>query len=189
MRKMFLAATLGLLAVLVLATPAMAGRTWCARDPIVRINGHDVQLWVGIPAEYVPLVSGPIDIEILTAQAVDAEVLYLDEGFNGHGETVRFGSLRKGKTYSDGSFDIQLNVKVPISDKKIRKVPLQLTFTIGGEAVTTSSDTTVDSADAAMVTMQSMTTETDTVTYSGGYTFVVEMDSSNTTLTARFPAS
>ena len=186
---MILATTLGLLAVLMLAAPAMAGRVWCARDPIVRINGHDIQMWVAIPTEYVPLVSGPIDIEILTAQPVEAETLFLDEGFNGYGETVRFGLLRKGKTYSDGSFDIQLNVKVPISDKKIRKVPLQLTFTIGGEAVTSSTDTTVDSTDDSIVTMQTMTTETDTVTYSGGYTFVVEMDSSNTTLTARFPAS
>jgi hypothetical protein len=188
-RKMFLATTLGLLAVLMLAAPAMAGRTWCARDPIVRVNGHDIQLWVAVPTEYVPLVSGPIDIEILTAKPVDAETLYLDEGFNGYGETVKFGSLRKGKTYSDGSFDIQLNVKVPISDRRIKKVPLQLTFTIGGAAVTSSGDTTVDSADDAMVTMESTTTETSTVTYSGGYTFVVEMDSSNTTLTARFPAS
>lgn len=189
MRKMFLATTLGLLAVLMLAAPAMAGRTWCARDPIVRINGHDIQLWVAVPAEYVPLVNGPIDIEILTAQPVDADVLYLDEGFNGYGETVRFGLLRKGKTYSDGSFDIKLNVKVPISDRRIKKIPLQLTFTIGGEAVTTSNDTTVASADGAMVTMEAATTGTSTVTYSGGYTFVVEMDSSNTTLTARFPAS
>ena len=189
MRKMFVATTLGLLAVLMLAAPAMAGRTWCARDPIVRINGHDVQLWVGIPVEYVPLVSGPIDIEILTAKPVDGEVLFLDEGFNGYGETVRFGLMRKGRVYDDGSFDIQLNVKVPISDRKIRKVPLQLTFTIGGEAVMSGGDTTVDSADGTMVTMDAATTQTSTVTYSGGYTFVVEMDSSNTTLTARFPAS
>jgi hypothetical protein len=186
---MFLATTLGLLAVLMLAAPAMAGRTWCARDPIVRINGHDIQMWVAVPAEYVPLVSGPIDIEILTAQPVDAEVLYLDEGFNGYGETVRFGLMKRGKVYSDGSFDIKLNVKVPISDRKIRKVPLQLTFTIGGEAVTSSSDATADSTNSTMVTMDAATTETSTVTYSGGYTFVVEMDSSNTTLTAQFPAS
>ena len=136
-----------------------------------------------------PLVSGPIDIQILTAQPVDAEVLFLDDGFNGYGEAVRFGALRKGKVYSDGSFDIKLNVKVPISNRKLKKIPLQLTFTIGGEAVTTNSDTTADSADGSMVTMQTMTTESSTVTYSGGYTFVVEMDSSNTTLTARFPAS
>ncbi len=182
MRKVFAATTLGLLAVLMLAAPAMAGRTWCARDPIVRINGHDVQMWVAVPAEYVSLVSGPIDIEILTAQPVDAEVLFLDEGFNGYGETVRFGEMRKGKVYSDGSFDIQLKVKVPIRDKKIRKIPLQLTFTIGGDAIVTSDAANSESVDGTM-------TESSTVTYSGGYTFVVEMFNDNTTLTARFPAS
>jgi hypothetical protein len=178
MRKVFVALALGALAVLILATPAMAARAWCARDPIVRINGHDVQFWVAVPEEYVPLVNGPIDIEILTATPVDAEVLFLDDGFNRYGETVRFGQMRRGKVYSDGSFDIQLNVKVPISDRKLKKIPLQLTFTIGGEAVTTQS-----TADA------SMTTALTTVSYEGGYTFTVEMDSSNTTLTARFPAS
>jgi hypothetical protein len=181
MRKLFVAIALGALAILVLATPAMAARTWCARDPIVRINGHDVQFWVAVPEEYVSLVNGPIDIQILTATPVDADVLFLDEGFNGYGEKVEFGPMRKGKVYSDGSFDIQINVKVPISDRKIRKVPLQLTFTIGGVAVT--STTSMSTADA------SMATDLTTVSYEGGYTFTVEMDSSNTTLTARFPAS
>jgi hypothetical protein len=176
-RKTLVAMTLAVLAVLMLAAPAMAGRTWCARDPIVRINGHDVQFWVAIPSEYVPLVNGPIDIEILTAQPVDATVLYTDAGFNGYGETVRFGTMRRGKVYNDGSFDIQLNVKVPISDRKIKQVPLQLTFTIGGEAQTSETTAPTDG------------TATSTVTYEGGYTFTVEMNSSNTTLTARFPAS
>lgn len=171
MRKMLVAMTLGVLAVLMLAAPAMAGRTWCARDPIVRINGHDVQMWVAVPAEYVSLVSGPIDIQILTAQPVDAEVLFLDEGFNGYGETVTFGALKRGKVYSNGSFDLQLKVKVPINDKKIRKIPLQLTFTIGGNAIV------AETADAT------------NVTYAGGMTFTVEMTNDGTSLTARFPAS
>jgi hypothetical protein len=185
MRKMFVALTLGLLAVLMLAAPAMAARTWCARDPIVRVNGHDVQMWVAVPSEYVSLVNGPIAIEILTAKPVDADILYLDEGFNGYGETVHFGALKRGKVYTDGSFDLQLTVKVPISDRKIKKIPLQVTFTIGGEATTISSDATTVIADT--MTMQS--TELSTVTYSGGYTFTVEMTSDITTLSARFPAS
>lgn len=168
MRKMLVAMTLGLLAVLMLAAPVLAGRVWCARDPIVRINGHDVQMWVAIPEEYVSLVSGPIDIQVLTAQPVDAEVLFLDEGFNGYGETVTFGALKRGKVYSDGSFDMQMKVQVPINDKKIRKIPLQLTITIGGNAAVT---------------------ESGAVTYSGGSTFVVEMTNDGTMLTARFPAS
>jgi hypothetical protein len=163
------------LAILVLATPAMAGRTWCSRDPIVRINGYDAQFWVGIPAEYVPLVSGPIDIDILTAVPVDGEVLYEDTGFNGYGEDVSFGLLKRGKIYSDGSFDIQLRVKVPISDRKVKSVPLQLTFTVGGEATVVSGDAT--------------TSTSNTVTYTGGYTFTVEMTNNGTTLDARFPAS
>jgi hypothetical protein len=182
-RKLFVAITMSALAVLVLATPALAGRTWCARDPIVRINNHDVQLWVAVPSEYVSLVSGPIDIQILTAQPVTSEVLFLDEGFNEYGETVTFGALKRGKVYSDGSFDIQLKVQVPINDRKIRDIPLQLTFTIGGEATVVSTDaSTTDSGDATVMTE-------NTVTYSGGYTFTVEMTNDNTTLTARFPAS
>lgn len=166
MRKAFVATTLGLLAVLVLAMPAMAGRTWCAKDPIIRINGRDTQLWVAIPQEYVPLVTGPINIQVLTAKPVTYEVLFLDEGFNGYGEKVTFGSLKGGKVFSDGSFEIQLKVQVPINTKKMKSIPLQLTFAIGGNATTT---------------------QTGQMTYSGGTTFIVEMTNNNTSLTAVFP--
>ncbi len=167
-RKTLVAMTLGLMAVLVLAAPALAGRTWCARDPIVRINGHDTQLWVAIPQEYVSLVTGAISIQILTAKPVTSEVLFLDEGFNGYGEKVTFGALKGGKVYADGSFDNQLKVQVPINTKKMKSIPLQLTFTVGGDA---------------------MTTDTGTVAYSGGMTFVVEMTNNNTSLSARFPGN
>lgn len=183
MRKLLVAITMSALAILILATPALAGRTWCFRDPIVRINGYDAQFWVGVPSEYVALVSGPIDIDILTAQPVNGEVLFLDEGFNGYGEDVSFGPLKRGTVYSDGSFDIQLKVRVPISDRKVKKVPLQLTFTIGGEATVVSTDAiTTTAGDGTLM-------EATTVTYNGGYTFTVEMTSADTTLNARFPAN
>ena len=166
MRRYLTATTLGLLALVIFAMPALAGRTWCARDPIVRLNGEDIQIWVAIPEEYQTLVTGPVDLRINTPTGVTTAVRYLDSGFNGYGEKVTFGALANGKQYADGSFDVQLTVKVPINTKKVKKIPLQLTVRIGGSA-----------HEIAPGTWE----------YTGGTTHVIEMTNDGTTLAARFP--
>jgi hypothetical protein len=168
MRTWSISLSLVALAILVLASPALAGRRWCASDPIVALNGHDAQLWVAIPEEYQSLVTGPIDIQISTPKGVTTETLFLDAGFNGYGEKVKFSTLTKGKLYADGSFDVQVRVQVPINTKNMAKIPLQLTVSAGGQA----DQITADSWE-----------------YTGGVTYVVEMTNAGTTLTARFPAT
>jgi hypothetical protein len=113
----------------------MAGKIWCAKDPIVRLNGQDVQIWVAIPEEYVPYVNGAVRVNILTPNDVTREVIFLDEGFNGYGEEVRFGDLAAGVA-EDGSFPAQVRVKVPLDKHalgrqvKRKDVPLQLTINL-----------------------------------------------------------
>ena len=103
---------MGLLALLIAAMPTLAGVTWCRADPIVRLNGTDVQIWVAVPAAYAPLVNGPIDVTVKTPSAVTREVVFLDAGFNGYGETVSFADIRDGT--KGGAFDMKVAVRVPM---------------------------------------------------------------------------
>ncbi len=133
-RKMFLALALGMLAVLVLASPAMAARSWCAKDPIVLLNGTPVQMWIAIDEQYVPYVNGPIDVKVYTPGSVEREVVFLDEGFNGYGETVTWGTIDYATVASDGSFNARVNAIVPVDKQALKKhtkqrnIPLQLTI-------------------------------------------------------------
>ena len=154
MRRFTLSLTLGLLALLVLATPALAGRTWCAKDPIISLNDTPVQMWVAIPDEYVKYVNGPIRMTIYTPASVDREVVFLDEGFNGYGERVEWADLtsttdsglvggllggllggsQPAQVAADGSFDVMVSATVPVNKNllfnllKTRTIPLRLTI-------------------------------------------------------------
>lgn len=128
MRRIVSAVTLGLLAMLVLTMPVTAGVTWCRSDPIVRFNGTDVQVLVGVPLEYVPYVNGPVEVKFLVPRDVTREVIFIDAGFNGHGEKVWIDDS-SGKVASDGSFDVTIVVKVPIDSTLLpkTKVPVEMT--------------------------------------------------------------
>jgi len=145
MRKYLMAITLCLLAVLVLATPALAGRKWCAKDPIVRLNGEDVQIWVAIPEEFVPAVNGPVEVKVYTPIGVNQELIFVDQGFNGFGENVKFTETEDLTVRADGSFDVTIRASVPV-DRKMAKalgatrggktIPFQITVSTNGELVT-----------------------------------------------------
>jgi hypothetical protein len=113
MRRRGIALALGLLAVLLLSAPAEAGRRWCARDPIVRLNGAEVQIWVAVPAEYEAAVSGPIQVRIAAPRGVTREVVLTDDGFNGYGEVVTFAP-RAGRV-EGGSFVTSVAIHVPVA--------------------------------------------------------------------------
>lgn len=116
LRRFATAATLGLLAVIILAFPATAGVNWCRSDPIVRLNGTDVQILVAVPEEFVKFVNGPIHVKIKAPKDVEREIIMTDAGFNGHGEKVSMNG-RRGAINADGSFDIEVRVHVPFSDE------------------------------------------------------------------------
>lgn len=49
MKRLVTSSSLGLLLLVLFAVPAVAGRAWCARDPIVTLDGVEYQLFVSIP--------------------------------------------------------------------------------------------------------------------------------------------
>jgi hypothetical protein len=138
-KQIIVAAALGMLAMMVFALPASAGRAWCSRDPIVRINGTDVQIWVSIPEEYVPAVNGPVQVSVTSPNGTTSELIYTDEGFNGYGEAVRLSTAGNITVARDGSFDIIVTAYVPFDAKALRKVnsraneiPTQVSYTTNG---------------------------------------------------------
>ena len=102
----------GLMLVLASST-ASAGWAWCARDPIVRLNGALVQIIVSVPQEYRDAVNGPIQVDVLTPAGVSQELVFTDEGFNGYGEAVRFISSPNMPMFGS-TFSTVIRVRVPI---------------------------------------------------------------------------
>lgn len=122
-KRLSAAIILGLLAALVLTFPTLAGVTWCRADPIVKLNGEEVQIWVAVPQEYASRVTGPIDVTITVPGTVSAKVLFLDAGFNGYGETVTF--VRSGSTLPGGIIPMTVVARIPMNGT-LEAVPVQM---------------------------------------------------------------
>lgn len=143
MRKTCVAMVLAIFAVCVVALPAAAGRQWCAKDPIVALNGHEVQILVAVPDEMQDAVTGPVNVIVKTPAGVTRELIFTDSGFNGFGETVTFGT-RVGAVAADGSFEAQIRVSIPVDlsilagrniDITGDTIPMQVTIITGGATV------------------------------------------------------
>lgn len=125
---------LGLLALLVVAMPASAGRAWCARDPIVTIQGTQLQILIAIPEEYVPYVNGPIHVDVRTPDWAPADLLFVDDGYNGYGEFVTFSIINGNPVYDPSKTQTNVDVMVPIAYDKLppnTQVPVQVTLIPG----------------------------------------------------------
>ncbi|CCF84899.1 hypothetical protein [Nitrolancea hollandica] len=106
--------------------PAQAGLIWCQGDPVVSLNGTEVQIVVSIPEDKQQLVTGPIEVDIATPNSVNREVISTDDGFNGYGETVSFSNL---KTPAIGNlFITQISAHIPVSSNG-SAIPVQMTIT------------------------------------------------------------
>ena len=119
--------------------PAEAGRGWCARDPIVTLNGQPVQIWIMIPDGYEQVVTGPVDVKIQVPEGVVTDTVFTDIGFNGYGETVKYTVLEGAEIAPDGSFDVQIQADIPYDRKLYQqlsgengKMPFLITATTGG---------------------------------------------------------
>lgn len=139
MKRLTGSVTFALVALALLVAPASAGREWCAKDPVVSLNGTVVQILVAVPDAYVPAVNGAIDVRIAVPSGVETDVVFLDAGFNGHGETVNF-QTSDGAVAADGSFDAGIQARVPVNQRTLRElglpngaVPLQVTVITNGE--------------------------------------------------------
>jgi hypothetical protein len=135
MRRLGISCFLGVLALLLVAAPASAGRVWCARDPIVRIDGTDVQVWVAIPDEFVPYVTDAVRVKLATPKGLSHQVLFTDTGFNNYGEDVRWGDA---PPTTNGTKPLGVEVRVDVDQGKIDKafgkgtqVPVQVIVNVG----------------------------------------------------------
>jgi hypothetical protein len=120
-RRRFGQATLvALIALAVMAMPAGAGKKWCRADPIVRIDGNEIQILVEVQEEHVGAVSGPISIEIGTPANVARELVSTDAGFNGYGEVVTFTNTPNGN--GKKGIPVKLKIKLPIDTKLVKNL-------------------------------------------------------------------
>ncbi len=127
---------LTLVTILVVRAPVSAEVQWCkSTDPVVTLNGAEVQILVAIPDQYVPFVNGPIDVAITTPESVTRELVFTDPGFNGHGETVRFLDLHESRAGQNGkSFPVLIEVSIPMDASRVSDntvVPAQATVITG----------------------------------------------------------
>jgi hypothetical protein len=126
------AVVLSLLAIVVLTTPAFAGRSWCSRDPIIKVRGTHLQILIAVPAEYEAAVNGPVRVKIKTPKGVSRELVFADSGFNGYGEEVIFEDSPAGAGNKQNTTQTQIEVSVPINQSMIgdrTQVQMQLTIT------------------------------------------------------------
>ena len=105
MRRLLASIPLGLLALLLFAMPVGAGVSWCRADPIVRLGDDVYQIIVSVPEHNVKQIDDQLLFEVYSPKSVAQELLYLDAGFNGHGERVDF------KRHSKQQHTINLDVK------------------------------------------------------------------------------
>ena len=132
MRRLAVTLLIPCLAIITLILPADAAVKWCKSDPIVRLNGTQVQILVAIPEEYQALVNGPVAVEVSTPRSVERELIFTDAGFNGFGEVVQFtdmfslfGIVRINKT-----FTTRIQVQVPIERSSLAEtdvIPVEVT--------------------------------------------------------------
>ncbi len=135
MKRLGVAGLISIFALYLIMSPTLAGLQWCPRDPIVSLNGHEVQIWVSIPEEYQAAVTGPVEVLVAVPKGVHSEVVFTDEGFNGHGETVEF--RERGKIRS-GMMKVDVKVRVPYDQSLVEggNLPIRLQIVLpDGEVI------------------------------------------------------
>ncbi len=173
MRRSGVIALLMLLTLWLTGIPTYAGKGWCRSDPIVRINGADLQVWVAIPIDDLPDVIGPIQIELVAPRGSLTELVYVDDGFNGFGEAFRWAQ-GESTVVSDGTFTVTARVSVPIRDG--RYVPMQVELisengiasAVYGETVGVEIDVTLHGSRIAQTTVRGASVTGVSVNGEGG---------------------
>jgi hypothetical protein len=105
---------LGLTALLFSDTPASAGRVWCSRDPVIKVNGQVVDVLVSSYAEMNASATGPVQFVVTVPVGSSATVLATDKGFGyGYSVTVKTSSAL---TKTAKSTQVRVEVYVPSVD-------------------------------------------------------------------------
>ena len=108
-----------------LAQPVHAARTWCQKDPVVKIDGKVADIWLGSYTDLNAAATGPCVIEIGVPVGVPAELLATDPGFGQLGYAVSFYQDAK-LTKSKSTVQVRVAVLVPSRDGTL---PLTVDFT------------------------------------------------------------
>lgn len=132
MKRLAVTVLIQCLAIIALILPADAAVKWCKSDPIVRLDGTQVQILVAIPEDYQSLVNGPIAVEVSTPKSVDRELILTDAGFNGFGEVVHFTDLFSLSSIIqiNNTFTMRIRVQVPIDRSSLAEtdvIPVEVT--------------------------------------------------------------
>jgi hypothetical protein len=118
MKRMLIAPVVAILTLIMTLAPAGAGWGWCPVDPIVELNGTEVEIWVAIPEPFEEHVTGPVDFKIGVPKEVSTKVVFLDEGYNGYSEVVKF--VPNGTSVNpDGTFQVDVHARVPLKKMHI----------------------------------------------------------------------
>jgi hypothetical protein len=134
MKKRAMSFVIAFLLLGLLVFPAQAGLIWCQGDPIVNLDGTEVQIVVSIPEDKQHLVTGPIEVDIATPGSVSRDLIYTDSGFNGYGETVSFSDLNTPKF--GNLFLTKISAHIPVSSGG-SAIPVQMTITPSNGKTTT----------------------------------------------------
>jgi hypothetical protein len=127
MKRFVLALFPALLMLALTVMPVGAGVQWCRTDPIVAFNGAEVNLWLSIPQEWESSVTGPAEFTVSVPSDVTREVVFMDAGLNGLGESVTFVDTA---AVNGGTIRVDVHVDVPLtvdSDPEI-DIPMLLTI-------------------------------------------------------------
>ncbi len=73
-------AVVALLALVGRPGDAKAGLAWCASDPIISVNGQDIQIWVNVPSENLAEVR-VASVEIHVPRNADARLVLVDQTY------------------------------------------------------------------------------------------------------------
>jgi len=97
-----------------------------------------VQVWVGIPQEFVPYVNGPTEVTFKPPKNIkQRSVLFTDSGYNGYGEKI---SWQDAPAVTDTAAPLPLTiiVKLHVDQSKIdkafgkgTKVPVEVNANVG----------------------------------------------------------
>jgi hypothetical protein len=127
------------LVFVIVVSPVDAGRMWCRVDPTFNIAGTTTSVDVSVYEDLQVHVNGPIVVTLRVPPGTAAEVTYVDEGFNGFGETITIIPDPRLKVTRLG---IQVQVKVEVPASKIMPVLVTVAPSSGRASSVTGITTT-----------------------------------------------
>ncbi len=90
---------------------AKAGFAWCADDPIISINGQEIQVWVNVPSDNLDQVRAA-RIEFHVPRNADARIVLVDQTF--FPEKV---AIKKDLPAWDGTSNLEVKVTIQVDTR------------------------------------------------------------------------